>query len=160
MASRPLLGRDGQDSEGTEENQVNSTDSTVHETSDHEDSRRLASGLPADLSGSLGTQTQGSYLRTDRSDLGRQTDPGDRRTSNWRSSTPGSDVTSPSTGKPMWVSPTLDASRILMTGLRHHRDVSTLGSADNDREKRSTTTPKVAVGQADTRGVPPQRATS
>ena len=45
LASRPLLGRDGQDSERTEQNQVNSTDSTVRETSDHEDSRRLASGL-------------------------------------------------------------------------------------------------------------------
>ena len=127
-ASRTLLGRDGQDSEGVMENRPrpvvrgNHADPTIRRTSDHEDSRRLASGLPADLSGTPGTEAQESYLGADRSVPGRQTDPGDRRTSNWRSSTPGSDITSPSTGRPMWVSPTLDtpgnASRTLMTGLR------------------------------------------
>ena len=171
LASRPLLRRDGQDSEGTEENQANHTDSTVREISDHEDSRRLASGLPADLSGLPGTEAQGSHLRVDRSVLGRQADPGDRRTSDRRSSTPGSDVVSPSTGRPMCVSPTLicsssgsqqqmqrpenfegfrgssieperditgNASRILMTGLRHpgQRGVTTLSGADDDRELR------------------------
>ena len=53
LASRPLLGRDGQDSEGAEENRqrsvlrVNNADPTVCGTSDHEDSRRLATGLTA-----------------------------------------------------------------------------------------------------------------
>ena len=127
-ASRTLLGRDGQDSEEVMENRPrpvvrgNHADPTIRRASDHEDSRRLASGLPTDLSGTLGTEAQESYLGADRSVPGRQTDPGDRRTSDRRSSTPGSDVASPSTGRPMWVSPTLDtpgnASRTLMTGLR------------------------------------------
>ena len=102
-------------------------------TTDHEDSRRLASGLSPDL----------SSTHEEDSGLGRQTDPGDRRTSDWRSPTLGSDGV-PSTGRPMRVSPTLigsssddrqpmprlersreterdtagNASRILMTGLR------------------------------------------
>ena len=158
LASRPLLGRDGQDSEGAEENRqgsvlrMNNTDPTVCRTSDHEDSRRLATGLTADLSSPPGAGTQRSYPVTDRSALERQTDPSDRRTSNWRSSTLGSDTAAPSTGRPMCGSPTLigsssaphrqmqqdvgferehvplrgaerdplgNASRILMTGLRH-----------------------------------------
>ena len=113
LASRPLLGRDGQDSEGVAGYRRNVAyrmtrkQPTVSRTPDHEDSRRLASGLPADLSGFTRTEAQGSYLRADRSVLGRQTDPGDRRTSDWRSSTPRSDMASPSTGRPMCVSPTL-----------------------------------------------------
>ena len=62
-------------------------DPAIRRTSDHEDSRRLAAGLPADLSGSPRTEAQGSHPGVDSSALGRQTDPGDRRTSNWRSST-------------------------------------------------------------------------
>ena len=95
-ASRPLLGRDGQDSEGAMETRQRPVvrgkhaDPTVRRTSDHEDSRRLASGLPIDLSGDDSGRIPGSYPRTDRSVLGRQTDPGDRRTSDWRSSTWGS----------------------------------------------------------------------
>ena len=107
LASRPLLGRDGQDSEGLQGNRLRpvtrgtNVNPTMHGTSDHGDSRRLASGLPANLFGSPGTEAQGSYLRVDRSALGRQIDPGDRRTSNRRSSTPGSDVASPNTGTPI-----------------------------------------------------------
>ena len=95
LASRPLLGRDGQDSEGTPENRQgpvprgNSANPTAYRTSDHEDGRRLASGLSPDISG---TPEEGSGL-------GRQTDPGDQRTSDWRSFNPGSDVASPSTGR-------------------------------------------------------------
>ena len=64
LASRPLLGRDGQDSEGVMENRPgpvvrgNHADPTIGRTSDHEDSRRLASGLPADLSGTPGTEAR------------------------------------------------------------------------------------------------------
>ena len=103
-ASRTLLGRDGQDSEGVMENRArpalrgSQADPTIRETLDHEDSRRLAFGLPPNLSGTPG----------EGSGLGRQTDPGDRRTSNWKTS--GSDVTPPSTGRPMCVSPTLNYS--------------------------------------------------
>ena len=79
-------------------------DLAIRGTSDHGDSRRLAAGLPADLS-DFPTEAQGSYPGADRPALGRQTDPGDRRTSHRRTS--GSDVTSPSTGRPMCVSPTL-----------------------------------------------------
>ena len=116
LASRPLLGRDGQDSEGSMENRLspvvrgNHADPTIRRTSDDEDSRRLAAGLPADLSGLTRTEAQGTYIRADRSAHGRQTDPGDRRTSDRRSSTPGNDGTSPSTGRPMCVSPTLICS--------------------------------------------------
>ena len=91
-----------------------------------------------------GTEAQESYLGTDHSVPGRQTDPGDRRTSNWRSSTPGSDTTSPLTGRSTWVSPTRDtpgnASRTLMTGLRRPDQcvVTTFGGAD-DRELRNPT---------------------
>ena len=83
LASRPLLGGDGQDSEGIAGHgqrsacRMTSVEPTVSRTIDHEDSRRLASGLSADLSR---THEEGSGL-------GRQTDPGDRRTSDWRSST-------------------------------------------------------------------------
>ena len=92
-ASRPLLGRDGQDSEGASEKRVkplirgSQMDPAIRRTSDHEDSRRLAAGLPANLSGSPRAEGQGSHPGVDSSALGRQTDPGDRRTSNWRSST-------------------------------------------------------------------------
>ena len=149
LASRPLLGRDGQDSEGVAGygqtvRRMTRTEPTMSGTSDHEDSRRLASGLPTNLSHIHAAIRR--YPSEDTSDLGRQTDPGDRRTSNWRSPTLGSEE-APSTGKPMCVSPTqicssLDphqqmqpneelerfhmerdtagnASRILMTGLRH-----------------------------------------
>ena len=59
------------------------------EIPDHEDNRRLASGLPACLSrDSRGIREP--YPGEDSTHLGRQTDPGDRRTSDWRSSTLGS----------------------------------------------------------------------
>ena len=57
LASRPLLGRDGQDSEGFLGNWMQpatrgtNENPTMHGTSDHGDSRRLADGLPANLSG-------------------------------------------------------------------------------------------------------------
>ena len=91
--SRPLLGRDGQDSEGASEKRVkplirgSQMDPAIRRTSDHEDSRRLAAGLPANLSGTPRAEGQGSHPGVDSSALGRQTDPGDRRTSNWRNST-------------------------------------------------------------------------
>ena len=71
-ASRTLLGRDGQDSEGVMENRPrpvvrgNRAHPTIRRTSDHEDSRRLASGLSADLCGTVGTEAQESYLGADR----------------------------------------------------------------------------------------------
>ena len=158
LASRPLLGGDGQDSEGIAgygqrlAHRMTRVEPTMSRTSDHEDSRRLASGLSADL----------SSAQEEDSGFGRQTDPGDRRTSDWRSQILGSD--SPSTGRPMRVTPTLigsssdphqqmqqneglershrtfretegdtagNASRILMTGLRHpgQRGVTTPISA-------------------------------
>ena len=82
LASRPLLGRDGQ-AEGTAENRQrtvlreDNANPTVRRTSDHEVSRRLATGIPADLSGPPGTGTQELYPGADRSALGRQTDSGD-----------------------------------------------------------------------------------
>ena len=118
-ASRTLLGRDGQDSEGVMENRArpvirgSQADPTIRRTTDHEDSLRLASGLPPNLSGTSG----------EGSGLGRQTDPGDRRTSNWRSSTweshPNMGLTStysPSTA--IERDTTRNASRTLMTELR------------------------------------------
>ena len=117
----------------------------MYGTSDHGDSRRLASGLPADLSGFPRTEAQGLHPGADRPALGRQTDPGDRRTSNWRSSTPGSDTSSPLTGRSMWMPPTRNtpgnASRTLMTGLRRpdQRGVTTFGDAEDDRELRNPT---------------------
>ena len=99
LASRSLLGRDGQDSEGSQENRQRpvprgaNVNPTLGGSSDHEDSRRLASGLPTHLSGEDSGGNPGSQPRTDRSVLGRQTDPGDRRTSDWRSSTLGSHPT-------------------------------------------------------------------
>ena len=127
LASRPLLGRDGQDSEGRMENRLspeirgNHADPTIRRTSDHEDSRRLASGLPADLS-DFPTEAQGSYPGADRPALGRQTDPGDRRTSNWRSSTweshPMDSASTYSSSIAIERNPTGNASRILMTGSR------------------------------------------
>ena len=132
LASRPLLDRDGQDSEGfplqgddsrqdledipcniaTGSQSRTVTHGTdviplMHGTSDHGDSRRLASGLPANLSDENPGIIPGFSPRTDHSGSGRQTDPDDRRTSDWRSSTPGRDILSPSTGRPMCVSPTL-----------------------------------------------------
>ena len=110
LASRPLLGRDGQDSEvipGYRRRtapRMTSRDPTIRRTSDHEDSRRLASGLPTNLSHTRAAIRR--YPSEDTSDLGRQTDPGDRRTSDWRSSTLGNDPASPSTGRPMCGSPT------------------------------------------------------
>ena len=59
-------------------------DPAIRRTSDHEDSRRLAAGPPADLSESPRMEAQGSHPGVDSSALGRQTDPGDRRTSDWR----------------------------------------------------------------------------
>ena len=100
-ASRPLLGRDGQDSEGASENRArplirgSQMDPAIRRTSDHEDSRRLAAGHSTNLSDVPRTEARRSYIGIDRSALGRQTDPGDRRTSDWRSSTPGSNITSP-----------------------------------------------------------------
>ena len=83
---------------------------TMHGTSDHGDSRRLASGLSPDLSGQDSGEHPGLHPRTGRSVPGRQTDPSDRRTSDWRSSTSESDTDVPSTGRPMCVSPTLIGS--------------------------------------------------
>ena len=154
LASRSLLGRDGQDSEGTARSwqgsarHMTSMAHTASRTLDHEDSRRLASGLSTDLSRNPGAESrreeyfnesvierqfhdahqqdpyiQGSYSSEEDSDLGRQTDPGDRRTSDWRSSTLGSHLdvemehshsTSSETERDM----AGNASRILMTGLR------------------------------------------
>ena len=141
-ASRPLLGRDGQDSEGVMENRVrpvirgSHADPTIRRTSDHEDSRRLASGLPPDLSGTPGES----------SGLGRQTDPGDRRTSDWRSSTWESH---PNMGLASTYSPltaierdtTGNASRTLMTGLRRpgQHGVTAYDSAGHCREMRNPT---------------------
>ena len=126
--SRTLLGRDGQDSEGVMENRPrpvvrgNYADPTTRRTSDHEDSRRLASGLPADLSGFPTTEAQGAHLGADRSAPGRQTDPGDRRTSDWRSSTwgshPGDLASTHSSSTAIERNTTGNASRTLMTGLR------------------------------------------
>ena len=129
LASRPLLGRDGQDSEGAAENRQrpvprrNNANPTVCGTSDHEDSRRLASGLTTDLSGEDSGRNPGSHPSADRSVLGRQTDPSDRRTSDWRSSTLGShpnmgvDPSHSSLTGIEW-GPARNTNRILMTGLR------------------------------------------
>ena len=105
LASRPLLGRDGQDSEGLMGSRRRTVTRGVdvnplsHGTPDHGDSRRLASGLPANLSDQNPGNHPGFSPRIDHSGLGRQTDPGDRRTSNWRSSTPGNDGHFPIDGK-------------------------------------------------------------
>ena len=93
LASRSLLGQDGQASEGLLGNRLRpvtrgtNENPTMHGTSDHGDSRRLASGLPAELSGFPRTEDQGLHPGADHPALGRYTDPGDRRTSNWRSPT-------------------------------------------------------------------------
>ena len=139
-ASRTLLGRDGQDSEGVMENRArpvirgSQADPTIRRTTDHEDSRRLASGLPPNLSGTSG----------EGSGFGRQTDPGDRRTSNWRSSTWESH---PNMGLASTYSPstaterdaTRNASRTLMTGLRRpgQHGVTAYDSAGHCREMRN-----------------------
>ena len=108
-------------------------DPTIRRTSDHEDSRRLASGLSPDLSGTPG----------EGSGIGRQTDPGDRRTSDWRSSTWGShpnmDLAS-THGSSTWDT-TGNASRTLMTGLRRpgQRGVTAYGNAGDCREVRNPT---------------------
>ena len=148
MASRPLLGRDGQDSEGLMENRLspeirgNHADPTIRRTSDHEDSRRLAAGLPADLS-DFPTEAQGSYPGADRPALGRQTDPGDRRTSNWRSSTweshPMDSASTYSSSIAIERNPTGNASRILMTGLRRpgQRGVTALESEGGHHERHN-----------------------
>ena len=118
LASRPVLGRDGQNSEGIAGHwqrtarRMTRVELTTRRTTDHEDSRRLASGLSADLSRIPGAGRQReehvnenvigrgrfhdlhqqdpyqrSYPSDDGSGLGRQADPGDRRTSDWRSPT-------------------------------------------------------------------------
>ena len=180
LASRPLLGRDGQDSEGLMGSRRRTVtrgidvSSLSHGTPDHGDSRRLASGLPANLSDQNPGNNPGFSSRIDHSGRGRQTDPGDRRTSDWRSSTPGNDGISPSTGRPMCVSPILigssssshqqmqrteeserfrhssveneqditrNASRTLMTGLRHpgQSGKTTFGDVVNNHATRSPT---------------------
>ena len=171
LASRPLLGGDGQDSEGVagygqkSARRTTRVKPTLSRTTEHEDSRRLASGLSADL----------SSTHAEDSGHGRQTDPGDRRTSDWRTPTLGSDA-APSTGRPMSVSPTLigsssgpprqvqglershftsrekerdtagNASRILMTGLQRpgQRGVTMHSGADNRRDNDSSITRKSA----------------
>ena len=90
-----------------------------------------ASGLSPDQSGTPG----------EGSGIGRQTDPGDRRTSDWRSSTWGShpmDLTSThSSLTAMERHNTGNASRTLMTGLR--RPVTVYGNAGDCREMRNPT---------------------
>ena len=148
LASRPLLGRDGQDSEGLMENRLspeirgNHADPTIRRTSDHEDSRRLAAGLPADLS-DFPIEAQGSYPGADRHALGRQTDPGDRKTSNWRSSTwgghPMDSASTYSSSIAIERNPTGNASRILMTGLRRpgQRGVTALEREGGHHERHN-----------------------
>ena len=140
-ASRPLLGRDGQDSEGVMETRPrpvirgSHADPTIRRTSDHEDSRRLASGLSPDLSGTPG----------EGSGIGRQTDPGDRRTSDWGSSTWGShpmDLASTHSSLTAIERDTPgNASRTLMTGLRRpgQRGVTAYGNAGDCREMGNPT---------------------
>ena len=151
LASRPLLGRDGQDSEGLLGNRPRpvtrgtNENPTMHGTLDHRDSRRLADGLPVDLSGSPRTEAQGSHPGVDSSALGRQTDPGDRRTSDWRSSTweshPMGLASTYGPSRAIERTTTGNASRILMTGLRRpgQRGVTASGSVGECHEIRNPT---------------------
>ena len=73
LASRPLLGGDGQDSEGIagygqrSARRMTRVEPTMSRTTDHEDSRRLASGLSADLSRTHEEDTLVLIWKTDRS---------------------------------------------------------------------------------------------
>ena len=128
-------------------------DPAIRRTSDHEDSRRLASGLPADLSGFPRTEAQGSHPGADRPALGRQTDPGDRRTSDWRSSTWEMTLWA---GFNLWHldrsierDTTGNASRTLMTGLRRpdQRGVTTFDDAESVTANWGTRPHTIGCGQ-------------
>ena len=113
-------------------------------TLDHGDSRRLADGLPANLSGFPKMNAQGSHPGVDSSALGRQTDPGDRRTSDWRSSTWEShpmDLASTYGPSAIERNTTGNASRTLMTGLRRpgQRGVTASGNVGEVHEIRNPT---------------------